>query len=126
MSETDNGVRLEIQLMEGVIAPQLGDIVVTVTSSGQTATGERESTCSQQLPHPLTHNSILAYFSYIQELFYRKHFVVDFHILAVKGCPALLQACVSYILYTDPGCEKVFVCGVNACSHFRTNTITTK
>ena len=69
MSETDNGVRLEIQLMEGVIAPQLGDIVVTVTSSGQTATGERESTCSQQLPHPLTHNSILAYLAIFKNYF---------------------------------------------------------
>ena len=39
VSETDGSVTLEIRLMEGVIAPQLGDIVVTASSSDQTATG---------------------------------------------------------------------------------------
>ena len=39
VSETDGSVTLEIRLMEGVIAPQLGDIVVTASSSDRTATG---------------------------------------------------------------------------------------
>ena len=37
--ETETGVTLEIRLMDGVIAPQLGNIIVTASSRDDTATG---------------------------------------------------------------------------------------
>ena len=40
VSETESAIVLEIQLLEGTIAPELGNIVVTVSTSDQTASGE--------------------------------------------------------------------------------------
>ena len=39
VSETESDVLLEVQLLEGTIAPELGNIVVTVSTSDQTASG---------------------------------------------------------------------------------------
>ena len=38
--ETESDIVLEIQLLEGTIAPELGNIVVTVSTSDQTALGD--------------------------------------------------------------------------------------
>ena len=40
VSETESDIVLEIQLLEGTIAPELGNIVVTVSTSDQTTSGE--------------------------------------------------------------------------------------
>ena len=40
VSETESDIVLEIQLLEGTIAPELGNIVVTVSTNDQTASGE--------------------------------------------------------------------------------------
>ena len=37
--ETESDILLEIQLLEGIIAPELGNIVVTVSTGVQTASG---------------------------------------------------------------------------------------
>lgn len=39
VSESESDILLEIQLLEGTIAPELGNIVVTVSTSDQTALG---------------------------------------------------------------------------------------
>ena len=41
--ETDAGLGLDLQVLEGVIAPELGDIVVRVDTQDRTATGELTS-----------------------------------------------------------------------------------
>ena len=40
VSESESDILLEIQLLEGFITPELGDVVVTVTTSDLTATGK--------------------------------------------------------------------------------------
>ena len=40
VSETESDIVLEIQLLEGTITPELGNIVMTVSTSDQTASGE--------------------------------------------------------------------------------------
>lgn len=38
--ESDSGVSLELALLEGTIAPELDDIIVTVSTADRTATGK--------------------------------------------------------------------------------------
>ena len=48
--ENKSDITLELQLLEGTIAPELGNIVVTVSTSDQTAIGETLNIfCSQRL-----------------------------------------------------------------------------
>ena len=39
VSEAESGITLSIQLLEGTIAPELGNVIVTVSTSDQTALG---------------------------------------------------------------------------------------
>ena len=38
--ESDTGISVQLQVLEGFLAPELGDIVVTAATSDQSASGE--------------------------------------------------------------------------------------